>query len=1195
MSTGPTRTMRLILVIAGLLVAVQTALPGDEAPLNLDQQPAFDFGDDPAADPLFAPEMLGLTNGLAGYDPVAAVSAFAAAARNAFPPSYEVFLSCWGNPRYALLTKLGAAAATLSATSPLGLASAFRGAGAAANVVPGRTAGWAGEPAQARLNGLLYELSGALKYVSPLVLDLDGDGVLGASRGLWQPHPARLTGPYAAFDVDGDGFQDLTEWMTADDGLLVTSPNPSSGRDLVGTAGGWRDGFEHLAAGFDLDHNGRVEGPELAGLYVWRDANTNAVADAGEVLSAPSLGIRWLATTHSGYLSGYGYLDTDGLRTNALWDWWPNYALANRRAAGPTGMGLPMVGLEASAAIRNLLFGRVVDDTAPARTTGLSSPRHIPPERLAAAGIDLASFRLALLADGGNALIGYDNVTSTTGAGRARVICVRIDADGFATAEAKIPLPFEEVYQLACNPAGRLVLVLGDQGSKLAVVDLKTGTVAPPEGLELRALGLRASGVAGDPMVRYSGTGNFWFSAWQLNEQGAVVDERVWAITPWGFWGGLSLEALRNELGPLRCHFITGPTSGFFAVPGPGGTNEQLWSVSGTNRVLMDTADAFGGLHAIPAEGTGATPGLAAGAAAAHGAVAYTKRDGASYSVAFWRAGAGPVVLASGNTPWFYPFLTEGGGAVVAVRLDALNSQMDWDIWDTYWRREHDHIGNFLGVGKVSRGALAVHGADGIEILPVPDAPVPPPPPAWHYTLLNGSTLIDDCPICGRPTIPLPLQGTFQLRLLQENPLFATYALENITFDAGAPGGTQYKVRGQGLYQVGGEVGLFQHMFLEVWADDGRTNRLCYFTNTEPAVRRGWPLIQIALDQTNGTPVQEFHLDLRAAPVRELWFSTRHGLTPGVQPPFTNYVRAGDLLSAAGRVVKRNQELTQRLGLMPAPDPRDLGLDGVDVLPRGEIAFSIEEDVFSETLGPLHHGDVLSDRGRVVASYQDLIGVFSPMPPVVDPGLDALHVLDTGEIYFSIETDFFSQRLGKYIRRGDLLSSQGRVVKSREELLARFHPPPIPMDFGLDAIFVWPGGEVWFSLEEGFDDAVLGPIQHGDLLSDRGEVLYRNLDLLREFQPLEDLTDFGLDALYVVSDALAPTTVTARGTVLRPDPVTGDVLVRWETQARLYQLEKTTNVLGPWLPVGPITTEPEFTDPGVLTNTPRAFYRLRVW
>lgn len=472
----------------------------------------------------------------------------------------------------------------------------------------------------------------------------------------------------------------------------------------------------------------------------------------------------------------------------------------------------------------------------------------------------------------------------------------------------------------------------------------------------------------------------------------------------------------------------------------------------------------------------------------------------------------------------------------------------------------------------------------------------PPAAPAWHYTLLKGSSLTDECPICGIPPLSLPLEGTFQLRLLEQNPLFSTYALENIAFEAALSSGPTYKLRGQGRYRIGGEVAVSQEMFLELSVDDGHTNRLCYFTNADGSVRRGWPLLQVALDQTNSTDLKRFSLGLLAAPVREVWFSTRHGFTPGLQgPPLTNVVREGDLISNAGRVVRRNQELMARLGLMPSPEPRDVGLDAVHVLPQAEVAFSIGSDVFSERLGMLHQGDVLSDRGRVVQSYAQLIAAFNPMPPLPDPGLDALQVLDNGEAYFSIQTDFFSQSLGKYVRRGDLLSSRGRVVKSREDLLARFHPPPIPMDFGLDGVFVWPSGEVWFSLEEGFDDAVLGPIREGDLLSDQGELLWRNLDLLRAFQPLEDLADFGLDALYIVSDALVWPSATARCADFRLDRATGDVLLRWEATGRLYQLEKATNVLGPWLPVGPLTLEPQFVDPGALSRSGQGFYRLRQW
>lgn len=484
---------------------------------------------------------------------------------------------------------------------------------------------------------------------------------------------------------------------------------------------------------------------------------------------------------------------------------------------------------------------------------------------------------------------------------------------------------------------------------------------------------------------------------------------------------------------------------------------------------------------------------------------------------------------------------------------------------------------------------------NGIDLVSMPDPP-PTTPPVWNYQLLPGSQLEDECLICGRPTIIAPMRGDFRLRLLQENPLFSTYAVDNLAFTAGTASGPHYKVFGQGLYQVGGEVGVFQEMSLDVYVDDGTTNKLCTFTNATIGVTRPWPFLEITLRQTHGTDFQTFTLKIEAAPVREIWFSTKHGFHPGVQPPYTNYVSPGDLVSTTGRIIKRNQELTARLGMMPSPDPPDLGLDAVDVLPGGEIAFSIEHDVFSEALGPLHHGDLLSNRGRVVARNQDLIRAFMIMPPVPDVGLDAVQVLDSGEILFSIESEIFSGTAGQ-LRRGDLLSNRGVVVRTHDALLARFHPPPIPHDWGLDAIYVWPSGELWFSLEEGFTDDVLGPIQPGDLLSDQGQIIYRNLALLDAFAPVEDLADFGLDALFVVNDATEPPpdAPEPRCSVSSFNASTGDVSLHWEGAGRTFQIEKVTNILGPWRPLSPIVTEPPVIDPGALRNAPQGFYRLRQW
>jgi hypothetical protein len=468
--------------------------------------------------------------------------------------------------------------------------------------------------------------------------------------------------------------------------------------------------------------------------------------------------------------------------------------------------------------------------------------------------------------------------------------------------------------------------------------------------------------------------------------------------------------------------------------------------------------------------------------------------------------------------------------------------------------------------------------------------------PTVQYTLLKGSTLTDHCPVCGRPDILVPMQGTFQLELLDENPLLATYALRDVSFVADSPAGWHYALKGKGVFRYGGEVALVQDLFLELQVDDGVTNRVCYFTNDAANVTQPWPMFEINADQTNGTLIQQFLLQISALPFREIWFSTRHGFHAGIWNPPTNFVSAGDLVSTAGRVVKRNQELTARLGLMPVVP--DLGLDAVDVLPAGEIAFSVETSMFSESLGVLlNAGDLLSNQGRVIAGYASQLKAFGAMPPVSDPGLDGVQVLDNGEIYFSVGTNFFSEALGQVIQHGDLLSNRGRVIKTNGELLARFSPADPKQDYGLDAFHVWPNGEVWFSVATGFSTPGGASYLPGDLLSDQGFVVYRNLDLLSPFQPLEDLYDFGLDALFVISDATSPGTPApaTHCTRVGVQPGSGDVRFEWETPGRAWQMEKATDLLGPWLPLGPILTEPPAGDPGAASNGVQGYYRLRQW
>jgi hypothetical protein len=469
--------------------------------------------------------------------------------------------------------------------------------------------------------------------------------------------------------------------------------------------------------------------------------------------------------------------------------------------------------------------------------------------------------------------------------------------------------------------------------------------------------------------------------------------------------------------------------------------------------------------------------------------------------------------------------------------------------------------------------------------------------PPWFYTLVGGSQLLDDCPICDRVSMPVPMWGTFQLRLLVQGPIFSSYALENISFHAGIPGGTTYQVTGQGIYEFGGEVANQQRLSLSLLIDDGVNPVLGYFTNDSSLVTRWWPMMQISVTETNGTPARVFHLGINAAPFREIWFSTAQPFTAGRWNPPTNAVSAGDLLSSSGQVAKRNQQLCGRLGLQP-PVP-DLGLKDVGILPGGEIAFSIEQDVFSESLGGLHAGDLLTDGGRLLRSNSKLLSSFVPSPvPPAGAGLGAVKVTDDGAIFFSVQTNFYSVKLGRTIQTGDLLSDSGDMVRSEAQMLANFNPVKPAADYGLSAVFLWPSGEIWFSTMQSFAGPGSNSYAAGDLLSDQGYVVYRNSDLVSAFQPAAGTTGLGLDALYVITDV--PPLGTGLGPVklALPQPTNrppASLAFQWSAGGHVFQLERAANPAGPYLPASRIDTDGPFLDPGVLTNQAQAFYRLHQW
>lgn len=130
--------------------------------------------------------------------------------------------------------------------------------------------------------------------VSPLVLDLDGDGVEVTRLG-WG-----AAGSDVYFDMDNDGFAERTAWAAGGDGLLALDRN-ANGRidaqnELFGNGGAFSDGFAALRA-LDTNADNAITSAdtEFANLRVWIDADTDAVTDAGELHTLNSLGITSIA------------------------------------------------------------------------------------------------------------------------------------------------------------------------------------------------------------------------------------------------------------------------------------------------------------------------------------------------------------------------------------------------------------------------------------------------------------------------------------------------------------------------------------------------------------------------------------------------------------------------------------------------------------------------------------------------------------------------------------------------------------------------------------------------------------------------------------------------------------------------------------------------------------------------------------
>ncbi|MFU0813807.1 MAG: hypothetical protein ACFWUG_07140 [Rahnella inusitata] len=150
-----------------------------------------------------------------------------------------------------------------------------------------------------RIPGRTPSLDDAKNELSPIIFDLDGDGIetLSKQQGIY-------------FDHDGNCFEESTGWVGADDGLLVRDINGDglidSGAELFGNNTRLKNG--HLATnGYDAlkdlddNKNGQLDSGDAIWqqLRVWQDENSNGHVDSGELTALDQLNIKTIATKYS--------------------------------------------------------------------------------------------------------------------------------------------------------------------------------------------------------------------------------------------------------------------------------------------------------------------------------------------------------------------------------------------------------------------------------------------------------------------------------------------------------------------------------------------------------------------------------------------------------------------------------------------------------------------------------------------------------------------------------------------------------------------------------------------------------------------------------------------------------------------------------------------------------------------------------
>ena len=127
-------------------------------------------------------------------------------------------------------------------------------------------------------------------YVTPVAMDLDGDGIryLTAEAGV-------------QFDYNQDGIAENTAWVGSKDGILAIQRNDGSLQITFSTQEGETD-LQGIAKVYDVNEDGILnqEDGSFTSFGVWQDADSDGVVDEGEFLSLADRGITEISLVSDG-------------------------------------------------------------------------------------------------------------------------------------------------------------------------------------------------------------------------------------------------------------------------------------------------------------------------------------------------------------------------------------------------------------------------------------------------------------------------------------------------------------------------------------------------------------------------------------------------------------------------------------------------------------------------------------------------------------------------------------------------------------------------------------------------------------------------------------------------------------------------------------------------------------------------------